>query len=46
MIVVLRVLGLRYDDAAHLVLKERVADAHFAGVFLIALSHHDAVAAC
>ena len=44
-LVVLRVLGLRDDDAAHLVLVERLADVHLAVVLLVALRHHDGIAA-
>ena len=39
------VLGLRHDDAADTVLQERLTDAAFALVALIALRHHDAVTA-
>ena len=42
---VARVLGLRHDDSAHAALLKRLADAPLALVALVALGHHDAVAA-
>ena len=44
MVVLMRILGLRHDDATHLVLEERLTDAHLTLILLIALSHHDAIA--
>ena len=42
--ILLGVLGLRHNDAAHLVLVERPADFHLVVVHLVALRHQDAVA--
>ena len=44
-VVFLRVLGLRDDDATHLMLIERLTDSHFAIILLVALRNHDAIAA-
>ena len=43
-LVALCVLSLRNDDATHLVLVERLAEAHLTLILLAALCHHDTVA--
>ena len=43
MLVLLRILGLRYNDAAHLTLIERPAQLHLTLIALATLSHHDMV---
>ena len=44
-VVLLRVLGLRDDDATHLMFIERLTDSHFTIILLVALRNHDAIAA-
>ena len=45
MFVALRVLCLRHNDSANLMVEERLAYLHFLRVFLIALCHHDGISA-
>ena len=44
MVILQSVLGLRHNDATHLVLIERLADAHLALIALLTGSHQNAVA--
>ena len=43
-VILLRVLSLRHDDATHFILVERAANLHLTVVTLVTLSHHDRVA--
>src|SRR3712207_7826420 len=45
-VILLRIFGLGNDNATNLVLIERLADGHFALIFLITLRHEDAIAPC
>ena len=40
------ILGLRHDDAAHLIFIERLAYPHLSLVFLVTLCNHDAIVSC